>query len=139
MGDNQIFEIEKIGKKRKIKGKLHYLITWKFFSDKFKSYEPVENVRNFNLQNNSEELKSDENSKDLFEIDEILEEETNNGKNEYLVKWKGTKPDSWEPKEIILAMLKKYFESRKEKKNGNIETLHKFFIVSTEFDKNISD
>ena len=63
---------------------------------------------NNNLQNNL----TPNNFRAIFykkKLKLILEEETNNGKDEYLVKWKGTKPDSWEPKEIILAMLKKYF------------------------------
>ena len=131
MDDNQIFEIEKIGKTKVIKGKLHS-----------STYEPVENVQNINLQTNSGVLRLDKNDKEVFELDEILKEKTNNGRAEYLVKWKGTKPNSWEPTQTILALLKKFFESRKEKtekKNGNIETLHKFFIMSTEFDKNISD
>jgi len=42
--DDTLFQVKKILKKKRIKGKTYALITWKGYSDKFNSWEPLEEV-----------------------------------------------------------------------------------------------
>jgi len=43
--DDTLFQVEKILKKKKMKGKTYALIKWKGYSDKFNSWEPLEEVQ----------------------------------------------------------------------------------------------
>jgi len=43
--DDTFYQVEKILRKKKIKGKTYALVKWKGYADKFNSWEPLEEVK----------------------------------------------------------------------------------------------
>merc|ERR1719323_1098310 len=92
------YEVEKVLKKRKRKGKDEYFVKWKNFNET--TWEPVSNLSNaanlideFNKSLNPEP----EAAESEYEVEVVLDKRMRKGKLEYFVKWKHYDETTWEP------------------------------------------
>ena len=139
--DNQLFDVEKIVKKRfNKKNQLEYFIKWKGYASKFNSWEPAKNIETKGDQEKIEDSENDENSEDeVFEVEEILKKRNSRktkGKIEYFVKWKGysLKSNTWEPKENILdpLLIQNFKEKMKKNKSKHVQIIKSDFGAKNE-------
>lgn len=71
----------------------------------------------------------DENGSKLFEVEKILNKRIRNGGAQYLVKWKGYKKSTWEPKENLKTcdkLVKNYDRKQAEKRKVNLASKRKY-------------
>ena len=109
------YEVEKVLKKRKRKGKDEYFVKWKNFNET--TWEPVSNLSNAaNLidEFNKSLDPEPEAAEPEYEVEVVLDKRMRKGKLEYFVKWKNYDETTWEPlahlsnvKDLIDAFEKK--------------------------------
>ena len=140
--DNQLFDVEKIVKKRfNKKNQLEYFIKWKGYASKFNSWEPAKNIETKKNQEKIDDSENDEKD-EVFEVEEILKKRNsrkNKGKIEYFVKWKGysSKSNTWEPKENILdpLLIHNFKEKMKKDKSKHVQNIESDFGAKNEMTK----
>ena len=146
--DNQLFDVEKIVKKRfNKKNQLEYFIKWKGYASKFNSWEPAKNIETKWNQEKKEDSENDESSEgEVFEVEEILKKRNsrkNKGKIEYFVKWKGysSKSNTWEPKENILdpLLIQNFKEKMKKDKSKHVQNIKSEFGAKNKMTKVLPD
>uniref|UniRef100_A0A6M2DFS2 Putative heterochromatin protein 1-beta n=1 Tax=Xenopsylla cheopis TaxID=163159 RepID=A0A6M2DFS2_XENCH len=91
--DKNIYMIEKIIKKRILKGETQYLIKWLNYSNKYNSWEPKENVMCPDLIKAfeatwSEEVENKSDKPAKLEPEKIIGVSKSGGSLMYLLKWK---------------------------------------------------
>lgn len=111
--DDGVYYVEKILKKKRIKGKEKYLVKWLNYNSSYNTWEPLANldsakdlVDTFNYENS------------IYYVEKILDKKKSKGKEVYLVKWQDydSAENTWEPVENLQTALNKVAEYENEQK-----------------------
>jgi hypothetical protein len=109
--DDGVYYVEKILKKKRIKGKEKYLVKWLNYNSSYNTWEPLANldsakdlVDTFNYENS------------IYYVEKILDKKKSKGKEVYLVKWQDydSAENTWEPVENLQTALNKVAEYENE-------------------------